>query len=100
MIVGMVKGTPWDYVVPRGGVPSKIPSPLSLTIRNVCVISGIWSRPNGATVSSKKSWQGLCDQAATEQDSKKLEALIEELLRLLQENRDRFRKPTEPTKER
>jgi hypothetical protein len=53
----------------------------------------------GATVSSKKSWQELCDQASTEKDSKKLEALIEEILQTLQENRDRLRKPTEPSKE-
>ncbi|MGA8233093.1 MAG: hypothetical protein WB795_16590 [Candidatus Acidiferrales bacterium] len=50
-------------------------------------------------MSGKKSWQELCDQASTEQDSKKLEALIEEILQMLQENRDRLRKPADPAKE-
>jgi hypothetical protein len=73
--------------------------PLSLTIRNFCAIAWTWSRPKGATVPNKKRWRELREQASKEQDSKKLEALIEEILRLLQENRDRFRKPTDPEKD-
>ncbi len=41
---------------------------------------------------TKERWQELCDQASSEQDSKKLAALIKEIQRLLQENRDRLRK--------
>jgi hypothetical protein len=39
----------------------------------------------------KERWLELCAQAAVEQDSRKLAALIEEITRLLREKEDRLR---------
>jgi hypothetical protein len=39
----------------------------------------------------KERWMALCEQAATEQDSKKLTALIEEIVRLLDEKCERLK---------
>ncbi len=39
----------------------------------------------------QKRWQDLCQQASTEQDSRKLVVLIEEINRLLAEKNDRLR---------
>jgi|GraSoiStandDraft_24_1057298.scaffolds.fasta_scaffold5027564_1 hypothetical protein len=38
-------------------------------------------------------WQMLCEQAATEQDSERLMALIKEITRLLDEKNRRTQKP-------
>lgn len=38
----------------------------------------------------KERWMELCEQAAVEQDSKKLVALTQEINRLLQEKQDRL----------
>jgi hypothetical protein len=47
----------------------------------------------------KQRRRELYEQASTEQDSRKLAALLDEIERLLQENKARLRKPTDPTKE-
>jgi hypothetical protein len=39
---------------------------------------------------NKERWQELCKQAAVEQDSEKLLALVQEINRLLDEKRDRL----------
>jgi hypothetical protein len=39
---------------------------------------------------NKERWQELCEQAAVEQDSQKLAALVEEINKLLQEKQDRI----------
>jgi hypothetical protein len=41
----------------------------------------------------KEHWLELCEQAAVEQDPKKLMELVEEINRLLQEKEQRLRKP-------
>ncbi len=40
--------------------------------------------------SNKERWVELCEQAAVEQDSKKLVALTQEINRLLREKQDRL----------
>ncbi len=45
---------------------------------------------------TKERWMELCDLAANEQDSAKLTALVEDILRLLKEKEDRLKgKPPE-----
>jgi uncharacterized FlaG/YvyC family protein len=44
----------------------------------------------GRPMQDKQRWQELCQQASTEQDSKKLAALIEEINRLLEEKNTRL----------
>ncbi len=45
---------------------------------------------------TKERWMELCDLAANEQDSAKLTALVEDILRLLKEKEDRLKgKPSE-----
>jgi hypothetical protein len=47
----------------------------------------------------KQRRRGLYEQASMEQDSRKLAALLEEIERLLQENKARLLKPPAPHKE-
>jgi hypothetical protein len=42
---------------------------------------------------TKERWQELCEQAANEQDPKKLMALVKEINRLLEEKQARLKKP-------
>lgn len=41
----------------------------------------------------KERWMGLCEQASTEQDSEKLVALAQEIVRLLEEKQTRLAHP-------
>ncbi len=43
---------------------------------------------------AKESWLALCEQAATEQDTDKLYALVQEINRLLEEKRLRLKLST------
>jgi hypothetical protein len=47
----------------------------------------------------KKKRREVHEQASKERDLRKLASLLEEIERLLQENKARLRKPTDPTKE-
>jgi hypothetical protein len=46
---------------------------------------------------AKERWMELCEQAATEQDSAKLLALVAEINKLLEEKRRRISKKDDPS---
>jgi hypothetical protein len=46
---------------------------------------------NGGSHARRERWQELCEQAANEQDSRKLAVLIEEINRLLHEKDSRLK---------
>ena len=68
-------------------------------LRNVELVLSWSSRrlPNGATIfpfmygKTKERWLELCEQAANEQDTAKLKALIEDIARLLKEKEDHLK---------
>jgi len=47
-------------------------------------------------VKNNEEWKDLCARAAVEQDPEKLAELAEEINRLLQEQRERLKRPTPP----
>ena len=48
------------------------------------------------SVKNNEEWKDLCARAAVEQDPEKLAELAEEINRLLQEQRERLKRPTPP----
>ena len=53
-------------------------------------------RPQHAPMKDKEHWMELCQQAAVEQDQKKLMVLVKEINRLLKEKEQRLKSGVHP----